>query len=128
MRNLEQMFAAVDKKDVKGFVAQLSEQVIFQFGNAPELKGREAVTAGVTEFFNAIAGLRHVLTGGWDFSDFSIRRFLVTYRRLDGIEVSVPCAVILHHDADDLVDDYRIYIDLAPVFASAVAASSAALA
>ncbi|OYD73813.1 nuclear transport factor 2 family protein [Paraburkholderia hospita] len=128
MRNLEQMFAAVDRKDADGFVAHLSEHVVFQFGNAPELKGRHAVAAGVTDFFNVIAGLRHVPIGNWDNGDYSIRCFMTYYRRLDGIEVSVPCACFLHHEATDLIDDYRIYIDLAPVFANAVAAPATAVA
>ncbi|KAA1004894.1 nuclear transport factor 2 family protein [Paraburkholderia panacisoli] len=128
MRNLEQMFAAVDRKDANGFVAHLSENVVFQFGNQPELKGREAVAAGVTDFFNVIAGLRHAPTGGWDVGDYSIRCFMAIYRRLDGIEVSVPCACFLRHEATGLIDDYRIYIDLAPVFANVVAVPATAVA
>ncbi|MBU9212389.1 nuclear transport factor 2 family protein [Burkholderia multivorans] len=117
MRDVEKMFSSIDKMDVAGFAEHLSEHVVFQFGNAPELHGREAVATGVAGFFGQIAGLRHVPTGGWELGEFSFRRFMTYYKRLDGPEVSAPCAVVLHHEESGLIDDYRIYIDLSPVFA-----------
>ncbi|WP_321967830.1 nuclear transport factor 2 family protein [Burkholderia cepacia] len=121
MSKIDNMFSAIDRKDVEGFVSHLADDVVFQFGNAPEMRGREVVAGAVTDFFGRIAGLRHVQTGNWEIDQHSICRFMTYYRRLDGNEVSAPCAVILHHENGGLIDDYRIYIDLAPVFAESTA-------
>ena len=40
----------------------------------------------------------------------------VTYRRKDNREVTVP-VVTIYRAPGELIDDYRIYIDLAPLFA-----------
>jgi SnoaL-like domain len=116
-RNVEPMFSKIDAMDVEGFLSNLAENVTFQFGNAPALVGRAAVREGVVAFFSSIAALRHEMTGKWEADDITIVRFMTYYTRHDRIEVEVPCAVILHHAEDTLIDDYRIYIDLAPVFA-----------
>ena len=43
----------------------------------------------------------------------------VTYTRDDDREVTVPVVTIYRTNANDLIADYRVYIDLAPVFAPA---------
>ena len=40
----------------------------------------------------------------------------MTYTRKDGSTVTVPVTTI-YRGPGDLIDDYRIYIDLAPLFA-----------
>ena len=42
---------------------------------------------------------------------------MVTYTRQDGGDVDVPVVTIYRTNAKDLISDYRVYIDLAPVFA-----------
>ena len=41
----------------------------------------------------------------------------VTYRRLDDKSVSVPAASIWHARDDGLIEDYRVFFDLTPVYA-----------
>ncbi|WP_341317561.1 nuclear transport factor 2 family protein [Paraburkholderia sp. IMGN_8] len=127
-RNVEPMFSAIDAMDVEGFLSNLAENVTFQFGNAPALVGREAVREGVVAFFSSIAALRHEMTGKWEADEITILRFMTYYTRHDHNEVEVPCAVILHHAENTLIDDYRIYIDLAPVFAPPVGGEQVAAA
>ena len=46
------------------------------------------------------------------------RRFVearVTYTRADDTTVTVP-VVTIYRSSGDLIDDYRIFIDLAPLF------------
>jgi ketosteroid isomerase-like protein len=121
---VEEMFASIDAGDVNGFLGHLAENVTFQFANAPEVKGRDAVMKYVIAFHSTIMGLRHELTGSWRQGDTTILRFKTAYVRLDSREVGVPCAVILHSDTHGKIDDYRIYTDLSPVFADAEAARS----
>jgi hypothetical protein len=44
---------------------------------------------------------------------------VVTYTRKDGQDVTVPVVTIYRTNGEDLVSDYRVYLDLAPVFAEA---------
>jgi hypothetical protein len=41
----------------------------------------------------------------------------VRYERTDGREVHIPAVTICRFDAHDLVNDYRIFVDLAPLLA-----------
>jgi hypothetical protein len=43
----------------------------------------------------------------------------VTYTRTDDREVSVPVVTIYRTHGGNLISDYRVYVDLAPVFAAA---------
>jgi hypothetical protein len=52
----------------------------------------------------------------WELGDTVIAQIDAEYRRKDGKTVTVPNADILTYDGE-LVRDWQIYIDLAPVFA-----------
>jgi ketosteroid isomerase-like protein len=114
--NFESMFASIDSMDVDDFSSHLSENVVFQFGNSSELSGRNNVAREVQKFFLSIKSLRHEMTGKWELGDTNILRFMTYYTRHDGLEVKIPCSVILHSYENALIDDYRIYIDLSPVY------------
>ena len=45
----------------------------------------------------------------------------MTYTRTDDREVSVPVVTIYRTNARNQIADYRVYIDLAPVFAPVAA-------
>ena len=47
----------------------------------------------------------------------TIVRSDVTYTRTDGGTVTVPIVTIYHERDDGKIDDYRVYGDVAPVFA-----------
>ncbi|WP_028221280.1 nuclear transport factor 2 family protein [Paraburkholderia oxyphila] len=118
--NIETMFSNIDAKDVDGFLANLADNVVFQFANASPLNGKGAVREGVASFYTSIAALSHEITGKWEVGETTVLRFKTVYTRHDGNDVEVPCSVILHHIEDGRIDDYRIYTDLSPVFAPAV--------
>ena len=115
-RDLAPIFADIDSFDPHTFVQNLTEDVVFRFGNSDPLVGREAVEAGVAGFFSSIAGLTHHILNTYDSGDTSIAKIDVEYVRHDGKHVTTPNADILVFDGD-LVKDWQIYIDLAPVFA-----------
>lgn len=115
-RDVAKIFADIDSMDPGRFVASLTPDVVFQFGNAEPITGRAGVKEGVAEFFSSIDGLTHHIQSVWEVGDTVITQIDVEYRRKDGKTVTVPNADILTYDGD-LVRDWRIYIDLAPVFA-----------
>lgn len=114
-RDVRAIFADIDSFDPDKFVAHLTEDVVFRFGNAEPTIGRAAVRDAVAGFFSTIDGLTHHVLNTWDVGHTSIAQIDVEYRRKDGKTVTVPNADILTFDRD-LVRDWRIYIDLAPVF------------
>jgi len=115
-RDTRAIFADIDAFDPDKFVAHLTEDVVFRFGNAEPAVGRAAVKEAVTGFFSSIGGLTHHILQVWDVDDVSIAKINVEYVRHDGKHVTVPNADILTWDGD-LVSNWQIYIDVAPVYA-----------
>jgi ketosteroid isomerase-like protein len=115
-RNTPAIFADIDAFDPDKFVAHLTEDVVFRFGNAEPAVGKAAVKEAVAGFFSTIDGLTHHIVNVWDVGDISIAQINVEYVRKDGKHVTLPNADILTYDGD-LVSNWQIYIDVAPVFA-----------
>lgn len=116
MRDVNEIFADIDSMIADKFLAHLTEDVVFRFGNAEPAVGRAAVREAVAGFFSTIDGLSHHILDVYDVGDTAVARIDVEYKRKDGKSVTVPDADILEFDGD-LVRDWQIYIDVAPVFA-----------
>jgi ketosteroid isomerase-like protein len=115
-RDLAQLFVDIDAFDPDKFVAHLTPDAKFRFANADPVTGRAAVKEAVAGFFSTIDGLSHHMRNVWEFGDTVVAQIDVEYRRKDGKTVTVPNADILIYDGD-LVCDWQIYIDIAPVYA-----------
>jgi ketosteroid isomerase-like protein len=115
-RDVAPIFADIDAFDPDKFVAHLTPDVTFRFGNADPVTGRAAVKEAVTGFFATIDGLTHHILNVYESGDTAIAKIDVEYLRKDGKSVTVPNADILVFDGD-LVRDWQIYIDVAPVYA-----------
>lgn len=113
---LNGLFAAIDAKDTDGFLAYLAGDAVFRFGSAPEAQGREQVRAGVDGFFESIAGSKHVLDKVLCDDTTTVCEGRVTYRRHDGSDVTLPFCNVFDLDGE-LISGYRIYIDIAPLYA-----------
>jgi ketosteroid isomerase-like protein len=111
----EALFADIDSMDPDRFAAHLADDVVFRFGNAAPVRGRAAVRETWAGFCETVAGVRHDLRAQWDTGDAVIAEADVTYTRNDDRLVTVPVVTIYRGGA--LIDDYRVFIDLAPLFA-----------
>lgn len=109
------VFAVIDARDATGFVAMLTADAQFRFGNAPTLVGRDAIHAAVSDFFAAIASCSHRLIRSWSGSAWVACEGEVTYLRRDGSAVTVPFADVFELRGT-LISVYRIYIDNSPLF------------
>jgi ketosteroid isomerase-like protein len=114
-RDVAKAFADIDAFDPDKFVAHLTPDAKFRFGNADPVTGRAAVREAVAGFFSTIDGLTHHIKNIWEFEDTVIVQIDVEYLRKDGKSVITPNADILIYDGD-LVRDWQIYIDVAPVY------------
>ena len=114
---VRRVFQSVDSFDPDEFARLLAENATLVFGNAEPLVGRGAIVAGLRAFFSTIGGLRHRIVRNWQVDADIVAETEVTYRRLDGKDVSVVAVSIWHTRDDGLISDYRIFVDLAPVYA-----------
>ncbi len=110
------MFAAIDSKDAPAFVGFLTEDAVFRFGSAPPVRGREAILAAVGGFFDTIAGCSHDIQKTLASGATLVCEGEVTYRRPDETEITLPFTDILEYDGD-LIAQYKIYIDIGPLYA-----------
>jgi len=109
------LFAAIDARDADRFVAFLTPDGEFRFGNAPAVQGREAIRATVAGFFSVIGGCRHRLLGAWNGAGTAVCEGEVTYMRQDGSTVTIPFVNVFELRGEQ-VASYRIYIDNSPLF------------
>jgi ketosteroid isomerase-like protein len=111
------VFATVDSMDVDTITPLFAADSRVVFGNGQPLVGIDEIRTGITAFFDTIAGLRHEIVNEWNLGDDAIVEFKVTYDRKDGQQVTIPCVTIFHADAAGKIDAYRVYFDVAPIYA-----------
>jgi ketosteroid isomerase-like protein len=115
--NTRDLFATVDSMDVAKIMALFAPNARVVFGNGQPMVGTDEIGSGITAFYDTIAGLHHGIVNEWNVGDDAIVEFKVSYDRKDGQQVAVPCVTIFHTDAAGKIDDYRVYFDVAPVYA-----------
>ena len=113
---LDRLFRTIDSKDAEGFAAFLSDDSVFRFGNAPAVSGRDAVKDAVSGFFDTIDGLSHSVMHVWRDGASLVCEGEVCYRRLDGSDVVIPFVDVFEFD-ESLISSYKIYVDIAPLYA-----------
>jgi ketosteroid isomerase-like protein len=117
MQTHEGLFADIDTMEPDAFARHLADDVVMRFGNAPELHGRDACRQTWADFCGMVGGVSHDVVQQWDTDDATIARTDVTYTRSDGERTTVPVVTIYRTGADGLITDYRVFLDLTPVFA-----------
>lgn len=110
------VFAAFDAKDVDGLAALVSEDVLMRLGNAEEAQGKLAFVEAVRAFLSSVASFHHQILNVWHESDALIAQLEVRYTRHDGQEVTLPCCNVFRLRGGFVVD-YRVYMDISPVYA-----------
>lgn len=111
------VFAVLDAMDIDSLMALFAPDARVVFGNGEPMLGADEIRAGTTAFLNTIAGLHHSIVTQWNFADDTIAELKVTYDRNDGMQVAIPCVTIFHTDATGKIDDYRVFFDVAPIYA-----------
>ena len=117
MATKERLFADIDTMKPDAFAQHLAEDVTMRFGNAPEIHGRDACRQTWADFCQMVDGVHHDVLGVWEVDDRTIAQTDVTYTRKDGRDVTVPVVTIYRTGGDERITDYRVFLDLAPVFA-----------
>jgi hypothetical protein len=120
------MFADIERMDARAWAEYLAPDAVMRIGNDDPIYGRDGCRAAVESFYARIDGLRYDLVELWEHGEATIVEASVTYTRTDRREVTLPVVTIYRTDANDLIADYRVYTDIAPVFAGAPAAAAPA--
>jgi limonene-1,2-epoxide hydrolase len=103
--------------DVESFLGFITPNGTFRFGSAPPVQGHAAIGEAVGGFFSSIAGLQHDIHHIIADSGVTMIERESTYARHDGSNISLPFVNVLEFEGA-LISDYRIYIDIAPLFNS----------
>jgi hypothetical protein len=117
---VQEAFRSVDEMRLDDFAALFTADGTMTFGNGEPTVGPAAIKAALGDFYRILRGVRHEPRGAWIVDDVSINEALVHYTMTDDSVVPVPVTSILRWEGDR-VRDWRIYMDVAPVFAAAAA-------
>ncbi len=115
-RLLAELFAAIDAKDTAAFLEKLSPTAVFRFGASPPARGKEAIGPAVDAFFSSIAAVSHHVARQVGDGSLLACEGEVRYTRHDGSTITLPFADFFEFDGD-LIEGYRIYIEIAPLYA-----------
>jgi ketosteroid isomerase-like protein len=110
------VFAALDAKDPAAVSARMTQDVRMRLGNADLVEGKAKFREATAAFVASITAIRHEITSIWSVDDVVIAELDVHYQRLDGRRVTLPCCNVFRV-RDGLVSDYRVYLDIGPVYA-----------
>ncbi|MCI0344386.1 MAG: nuclear transport factor 2 family protein [Chloroflexi bacterium] len=117
MRSRTTLFADIDTMVPEAFARHLAEDVTMRFGNAPPMHGRAACREAWAGFCELVDGVHHEVVNQWDVGDTTIAETAVTYTRKNGARVTVP-VVTIYRAGGELIAEYRVFLDLTPVFAN----------
>ena len=111
---IEELYAAIDARDIT-FVDRLcTPDTIVRFANHPPAEGRDQVRGALTHVWGTIGGLHHNIEQVTEEGERAVVEAVIDYTRLDGSVVSIPAATVIER-RDGLVASQRIYIDMSPL-------------
>jgi hypothetical protein len=111
------VFKGIDSMQSAAFAKLFAPEGQIVFGNAEPIVGPAAIEAGAVSFYSTIKGLHHDVVQEWNNGPDTILELKVTYDRHDGEAVTIPVVTIWTVGDDGLFVKYRIFFDLAPVYA-----------
>jgi hypothetical protein len=119
---IKRYYETVDSMNLEAFKAMHSNNARVTFANYPAAVGPDQIAGAIGHFWSTIGGLKHTFVNRWDNPEESILEAAIEYTRKDGKKVTLPCVSILKPDGDK-VGELRIFIDVAPIYASEVQAA-----
>ena len=114
--NFKDLFASIDAMDTERFLSFIDTAATFRFGSSEAVTGHAAIRAAVEGFFASFNALRHDLQRLVADGNAVVCEGEVTYTRHDGSAITLPFVNIFEVDGG-LISLYRVYIDIAPLFA-----------
>ena len=110
------LFVSIDSMDTEGFLGFIGPDGEFRFGSSPPVQGHDGIRVAVEGFFSSFAALSHELQRTVADENGFVCEGEVTYTRHDGSRITLPFCNVFETE-DGLISLYRIYIDMAPLYA-----------
>jgi limonene-1,2-epoxide hydrolase len=102
-------------KSLDDYVSFFAEDALYRFANHPPVRGRDAIREAAAHFRQRVQRVSHDMIAMWEVGDLVICEMEITYTRLDGSTVTLPCCDIFRVKGDH-IQEMRVYIDATPVF------------
>eukprot|EP00899_Mesostigma_viride_P006295 jgi/Mesvir1/15667/Mv03268-RA.1 len=116
---VKRLFSRGEASDSAGFITFFTTQPVYQFGNFDVALDKSAIFNGAQNFFNGIHAVYHDIKAMWEVHDAQFVEMDVSYWRLDGSMVTLPCFDIFRFNGDK-VSELRIFMNCNPVFNAAL--------
>jgi ketosteroid isomerase-like protein len=110
----EEVYEAVDGKDVTVVDRLFTEDTSLKFNYHPAVVGRDAVREAMKHFWSTVAAMKHTFHTVVEQGNAAALEATCTYTKLDGTVVSLPVVTVIDR-RDGMVAAQRIYIDMAPL-------------
>jgi ketosteroid isomerase-like protein len=109
--------AAIDGKNIEQYATYLADDCVMVQNNNEPVRGKAAIVAGLTQYWQSFGELEHALLNIFGRDDAFVLEAWNHYVRLDGKRVSVRAVAITERNEAGLVRTFRFYTDVSPVFA-----------
>ena len=114
VQNLLRMYESFN---VPGFLACLSDDAVYRFGNYPPATGKEAIEATIkASHREQITGISFEIKTTYEQDDAVVVELAVNYNMVSGKTITLPCLDIFRFDGDK-VKAMLVFMDESPLFA-----------
>ena len=107
---------ALDAKDIDAYAAFLAEDVELVQNNMDPVKGRDAVHAGLSEYWQSFGELEHDLLNIYGSDRNFVLEALNHYSKLDGEPVTLRAVAFTDRNDQGLASSVRLFADASPLF------------
>ncbi len=107
---------ALDGKDVTAYARFLSDDVELVMNNADPVAGREAVSAGLADYWQSFGSIEHDLLNIYGTDQHFVLEALNHYVTADGRAVTLRAVAFTDRNGDGLATSVRLYTDTGPLF------------
>ena len=107
---------ALDAKDVANYGQFLADGVVMHMNNAPPVRGKPAVVAGLAAYWQTFGTLEHDLLNIYGTDTAFMLEALNLYTRADGKPVACRAVALTDRDAAGNVSAFRLYTDVSQLF------------
>jgi len=114
---IDDLFEAIDAKDLDKFASYLTEDSEFIYGNFPAISGKNPTRDFVSNFLGSISRTKHQIENYMESGSKIIINGTVCYTRLDGSLYEVKFCNIFDMSGN-FIKKYDIFIDSSNLYSS----------
>ena len=112
---IEALNRAMDAQDAKAMASYFTKGGSYRDANDFTVVGKSNIMDYFEAFFLKMKSSKHQLVALRDIDNVVVCEGLVTYERLDGIEVRIPYCHVIHLENNE-ISKYFVYVDNTPLF------------